>query len=134
MIVDQVRRNGYPKFGTDFAVPIPRHRELHAYYQQRCADLFPGQHTIFGHIGDANNHVNLLPATAEQAKRGEDMIYDFARYTTSLGGTIAAEHGVGKSKADLLSLMYSEADIEAMRTVKRHLDPQWLLGRGTIFG
>ncbi len=134
MIVDQVRRNGYPKFGTDFAVPIPRHRELHAYYQQRCAELFPGQHTIFGHIGDANNHVNLLPATAEQAKRGEDMIYDFARYTTSLGGTIAAEHGVGKSKADLLSLMYSEADIEAMRTVKRHLDPQWLLGRGTIFG
>jgi FAD/FMN-containing dehydrogenase len=134
MIVDQVRRNGYPKFGTDFAVPIPRHRELHAYYQQRCEETLPGQYTIFGHIGDANNHVNLLPATAEQARRGEDMIYDFARYTTSLGGTVAAEHGVGKSKADLLPLMYSGQDIEAMRAVKRRLDPQWLLGRGTIFG
>jgi FAD/FMN-containing dehydrogenase len=133
MVVDQVRRNGYPKFGTDFAVPIARHRELHAYYQQRCKEVLPGQYTIFGHIGDANNHVNLLPATAEQAKRGEEMIYDFARFTTSLGGTVAAEHGIGKSKADLLPLMYSAEDIEAMREVKRRLDPQWLLGRGTIF-
>jgi FAD/FMN-containing dehydrogenase len=134
MIVDQVRRNGYPKFGTDFAVPIDRHRELHAYYQQRCAEVLPGQYTIFGHIGDANNHVNLLPATADQAKRGEEMIYDFARYTVSLGGTIAAEHGVGKSKADLLPIMYAKADIEAMCEVKRRLDPHWLLGRGTLFG
>lgn len=133
MIVDQVRRNGYPKFGTDFAVPIPRHRELHAYYQQRCEEVLPGQYTIFGHIGDANNHVNLLPATADQARRGEQMIYDFARYTVALGGTIAAEHGVGKSKADLLPLMYSETDIEEMRKVKQRLDPQWLLGRGTLF-
>jgi FAD/FMN-containing dehydrogenase len=133
MIVDQARRNGFPKFGTDFAVPIPRHRELHAYYQQRCEEVMPGQYTIFGHIGDANNHVNLLPATPEQAKRGEEMIYDFAQFTTSLGGTIAAEHGVGKTKTDLLTLMYSAEDIENMREVKQRLDPQWLLGRGTIF-
>jgi FAD/FMN-containing dehydrogenase len=51
----------------------------------------------------------------------------------SLGGTIAAEHGVGKLKAGLLKLMYSSEEIGAMKEVKKHLDPQWLLGQGTIF-
>jgi FAD/FMN-containing dehydrogenase len=77
--------------------------------------------------------VNLLPATAEQAQRGEEMMTDFARYAVSLGGTVAAEHGIGKTKIDLLKLMYSEAEIGAMRDVKRRLDPDCLLGRGTIF-
>lgn len=133
MVLDIVRRNGFPKFGTDFAVPLNRNRELHAYYKQRCEEVLPGQYTIFGHVGDANNHVNLLPATAEQAKRGEEMMYDFASFVVSLGGTVAAEHGIGKNKTDLLRLMYSAAEIEAMRDVKRRLDPGWLLGRGNIF-
>jgi FAD/FMN-containing dehydrogenase len=133
IVVDRARRNGFPKFGTDYAVPIERHRELHSYYQLRCSEEFPGRHTIFGHVGDANNHVNLLPDTADQAKRGADLIDEFARYTVSLGGTVAAEHGIGKAKTDLLRMMYSPEDIEAMREVKRRLDPQMLLGRGTIF-
>jgi len=133
IVVDRARRNGFPKFGTDFAVPIRRHRELHAYYRRRCREEFPGQHTIFGHVGDANNHVNLLPDTVEQAHCGGNLIDEFARYTVSLGGTVAAEHGIGKTKTDLLRLMYAPEDIEAMREVKRRLDPQMLLGRGTIF-
>ena len=132
-VVDRVRRNGFPKFGTDFAVPIDRHRELHAYYHSRCSELFPDQYTVFGHIGDANNHVNLLPDTAEQYHRGEKLIDDFAAYVVSLGGTVAAEHGIGKTKTGLLQLMYPPEDIESMREVKRRLDPDWLLGRGTIF-
>ncbi len=133
MVVERVRRNGFPKFGTDFAVPIDRHRELHSFYRRRCEEEFPGQHTTFGHIGDANNHVNLLPTDADQAKRGERLIDEFAAYVISLGGTVAAEHGIGKSKTDLLKLMYSADEIEAMREVKRRLDPDWLLGRGTLF-
>ncbi|MGA8025652.1 MAG: FAD-binding oxidoreductase [Bryobacteraceae bacterium] len=133
MVVDIARRNGFSKFGTDFAVPLDRHRELHAYYKQRCEALFPGQYTIFGHVGDANNHVNLLPTTPEQASEAEELMREFASYVVSLGGTVAAEHGIGKNKTDLLKLMYSAEEIEAMRDVKRRLDPQWLLGRGTIF-
>ncbi len=133
MVIDTVRRNGFPKFGTDFAVPLNRNRELHAYYKQKCEQVLPGQYTIFGHVGDANNHVNLLPETGEQATRGEEMMYDFARFVVSLGGTVAAEHGIGKNKTDLLKLMYSADEIEAMREVKRRLDPLSLLGRGNIF-
>ncbi len=128
-----MRRNGFPKFGTDFAVPLARNRELYRYYKTRCDEVLPEQFTIFGHVGDANNHVNLLPATPEQAHRGEAVIYEFAEYVVSLGGTVAAEHGIGKNKADLLKLMYSAEEIEHMRAVKRRLDPQWLLGQGNIF-
>jgi FAD/FMN-containing dehydrogenase len=133
IVVERARKSGFPKFGTDFAVPLNRGRELLQFYRARCESVFPGQHVIFGHIGDANVHVNVLPETAEQAHAGEELIDEFARYTVSLGGTVAAEHGIGKMKTDLLKLMYSPAEIDSMRQVKRHLDPDFLLGRGTIF-
>ena len=87
----------------------------------------------FGHVGDANNHVNLLPATREQADRGEALIHEFAEFIVAHKGTIAAEHGVGKTKVDLLQMMYPGDEIPAMKAVKRRLDPLWLLGRDTIF-
>lgn len=133
MIVDKARRGNTPKFGTDFAVPLPRNRDLYRYYRERCSQVFPNQYTIFGHIGDANVHVNLLPNTPKDAERAEELMEDFARYVVSLGGTIAAEHGVGKHKTNLLQLMYSPEEIEVMRDVKRKLDPDWLLGRSNIF-
>jgi FAD/FMN-containing dehydrogenase len=132
-VLDLARRNGFPRFGTDFAVPVNRNRDLYAYYVRRCNEVLPGQYFIFGHVGDANLHVDLLPATPEQAKKTEELMLDMARYVISLGGTVAAEHGVGKMKTGLLKLMYSPEEIDAMREVKRRLDPEWLLGRGTIF-
>ena len=133
MIVEKARRGNTPKFGTDFAVPLDRSRDLYRYYRRRCSDLFPDQYTIFGHIGDANVHVNLLPNTPKDAERAEEIMEDFARYVVSLGGTVAAEHGIGKHKTNLLTFMYSAPELEVMKDVKRKLDPDWLLGRGTIF-
>jgi FAD/FMN-containing dehydrogenase len=133
MVVDSVRKLGFPKFGTDFAVPLEFADELHSFYREKCEEAFPGQYTIFGHVGDANNHVNLLPANREQAERGEALIYEFAQFIVDHQGTIAAEHGVGKAKTDLLKLMYPPPDIDAIKAVKRRLDPHWLLGQGTIF-
>ena len=59
-----------------------------------------------------------------------DLLRDFARKTVALGGTVSAEHGLGKRKRHLLELQYS-ADIEKMRAVKRRLDPANIPGRGT---
>jgi FAD/FMN-containing dehydrogenase len=133
MVVDTVRRNGFPKTGTDYAVPLAHERKLHDFYKRRCEEIAPGQYTIYGHAGDANNHVNLFPVTKEQAARVEAMMYEFAQFVVSLGGTVAAEHGIGKGKTDLLELMYTAAEIGIMKAVKRQLDPEWRLGRGTIF-
>jgi D-lactate dehydrogenase (cytochrome)/glycolate oxidase len=57
----------------------------------------------------------------------------FARQAAGLGGSVSAEHGLGKRKAGLLGIQYSAAEIGAMRAVKRHLDPTWGLGRGNLF-
>ncbi len=133
MVTDIVRRNGFSKFSTDFAVPLDRYRELHARYKKRCEEVLPRAFTIFGHVGDANNHVNLLPQTPEQARNGEELMREFAGVVIAMGGTVAAEHGIGKTKTDLLKLMYSAQEIESMRAVKRRLDPDWLLGQGTLF-
>ena len=59
---------------------------------------------------------------------------EFARQAVALGGTVSAEHGVGKRKAHLLALQYAPEDLEAMRAVKRRLDPAGILGRGTMWG
>ncbi len=133
IVTDTARRNGFPKFSTDFAVPLERHRELHTLYKRRCAEVFPGRFTIFGHVGDANNHINLLPQTPGQAQEGVELIHEFAGHVVAMGGTVAAEHGIGKIKTDLLKQMYSPEEIESMRAVKRVLDPAWLLGQGTLF-
>jgi len=130
---DTVRRNGTLKMGTDHAVPLARNREMLAYYQRRLEEEFPGRYVIFGHIGDAHLHVNMLPEPADAA-RATDMLLEFARQAVALGGTVSAEHGLGKRKAHFLALQYAPEDLEAMRAVKRRLDPQHLLGRGTLFG
>ena len=131
LVNDTVRRNGFLKMGSDYAVPIARNREMMRYYRLRL-DALHMRSVIFGHIGDAHVHVNILPAVGEEVEAAKEMMIDFARHAVSLGGAVGAEHGLGKRKAHLLKLQYSEAELDAMRAVKRRLDPQWLLGRGTL--
>jgi len=130
---ETVRRNGFSKLGSDYAVPIGRNREMLSLYHGRLQREFAGRYVVFGHIGDAHVHVNILPSTEDQFRRGKELLWDLAREAVRLGGTVSAEHGLGKSKAELLKLQYTQAQIEAMKQVKRRLDPHWLLGRGNVF-
>lgn len=133
LVIETVVRRGFLKMGTDYAVPLARNREILAYYRQRLDAVLPGRYVIYGHIGDAHVHVNMLPSSAEDATIASALLNDFAQQAVALGGTVSAEHGLGKRKAKLLSLQYAPEHIEAMRQVKRRFDPLWLLGRGTIF-
>ncbi len=131
---DTVRRRGFQKMGTDFAVPVDRNREMMALYREALDREFPGDAAvIFGHIGDAHVHVNLLPRDAGEVERGRALIRRFGEKAVALGGVVAAEHGLGKRKRDLLALQWTPEQLESMRAVKRRFDPQWLLGRGTLF-
>jgi len=120
------------KLGSDFAVPLARNHEMLAFYH---AELMQQalEYVIFGHIGDAHVHVNILPKSPAEFEAGQRLMLHFARYAASLGGTVSAEHGLGKRKAHLLALQYTPAQIESMQEVKRRLDPQWLLNRGNLF-
>ena len=133
IVNETVRRRGFLKLGSDFAVPVERNREMMGFYHDRLDELFPGAHVIFGHIGDAHVHVNLLPASESDVELGKRLMLEFAARAVELGGTVSAEHGLGKRRAHLLPLQYTPQQIEAMKAVKRHMDPLWLLGRGTLF-
>ena len=130
---DLARQRGLTTVGTDFAVPVAKNREMLRYYRETIEREFPGQCVIFGHIGDAHVHANLLASNPEQWKTAMRLMSQFARKSVELGGTVSAEHGLGKRKRDYLAFQFSPDQIEAMKAVKRRLDPQWLLGRGTLF-
>ena len=100
---------------------------------------FPGVPLLLvGHIGDGNIHVVLLldrslhsprelAARAAVANRIVDAV------TMELGGTVSAEHGIGRSnKARLLSGR-GAADLSLMRELKSALDPNWLMNPGALF-
>lgn len=133
LVIAKVVRAGFLKMGTDYAVPINRNRQMLAYYQRRLEEELPGRYVIYGHIGDAHVHVNMLPASAQDSATASALLDEFARQAVVLGGTVSAEHGLGKRKAELLSLQYAPEHVQAMRAVKTRLDPYWLLGRGTLF-
>ena len=129
----RVRRNGFMKVGSDYAVPLEHNREMIAYYRRRMEAELSGLYVIYGHIGDAHVHVNTMPETQRQYEVAQQLMKEFAQKAVSLGGTVAAEHGLGKRKVHLLRLQYTEAELGAMREIKRRFDPQWLLGQGTLF-
>ncbi|MEP7365991.1 MAG: FAD-binding oxidoreductase [Acidobacteriota bacterium] len=130
---DLVRRNGFQKLGSDFAVPLDRNREMLDHYHAELSRHFPGQYVLFGHIGDAHLHANIVPATAEQDAAGRQLMLALADHAVSLGGTVSAEHGLGKRKANLLLRQFSTQSVESMLAVKRRLDPANILGRGNLF-
>lgn len=129
---ETVIRNGFLKVGSDCAVPLDRNQDMLLWYRQVMDHEMPGQYVIYGHIGDAHVHVNLLPKTKVQFDRAKELMTEIAAKAVSLGGTVSAEHGLGKRKAHFLKLQYNDAQIAAFCEVKRRLDPKWLLGRGTL--
>jgi FAD/FMN-containing dehydrogenase len=133
-VVETNRKRGFMNMGTDYAVPLDKDREMLRYYRERLEAELPGRYVIYGHLGDAHLHLNILPTTAEEAEKARHMLREFAEQAVKLGGTVSAEHGLGKRKAGLLTLQYTPEQIEAMRAVKRRFDPHELLGRGTLFG
>lgn len=133
MVNDIVRQNGCLKMGSDFAVPKERNREMLAFYRERLQAEFPGRFVIFGHIGDAHVHANILPKSETDAERARNLMIEFARKAAEFGGTVSAEHGLGKHKRHLLQIQFTAEEIDRMRAVKRRLDPKGLLGRGNLF-
>jgi len=117
------------KLSTDYAVPLEKNREMIANYR-RMIDL---DYVLFGHVGDAHLHVNTFSSSPAEFARAKALMTELARAAVELGGTVGAEHGLGKRKTALLGVQYSGGEITAMRQVKRRFDPEWRLGRGTLF-
>jgi D-lactate dehydrogenase (cytochrome) len=119
------------KLAADMAVPDGFLRASLVMYRSATAEAGLDC-AIWGHIGNNHLHVNLLPRDGGEFDRCKALIAEWARKVTEMGGTVSAEHGVGKLKRDALRIMYGEEHISEMAALKRIFDPKGLLGAGTM--
>lgn len=120
------------KLGTDMSVPDHCLEEVMSLYNEGLA-AGGFDSVIFGHIGSNHVHVNIIPRTMDEFNRGKALFGRWAKDVAAMGGTVCAEHGVGKIKTALLSELYTEEQLASMRDLKKIFDPGQLLNRGNIF-
>jgi FAD/FMN-containing dehydrogenase len=114
----------------DVSLPLERMVSFAERVTGEVEKAIPGSTVIlFGHAADGNLHVNVLGPEPEDERVSEVVFGLVAEH----GGSISAEHGIGVAKAPWLELTRSAADIEAMRAIKRALDPKGILNPGVIF-
>ncbi len=120
------------KVSTDMAVPDKEFAAMLAFYKELLAES-KLKYVIFGHIGDNHVHVNILPRNDEEAAKARVLYGQFINRAVKAGGTISAEHGIGKLKRDYLRELYGDEHLREMAALKKAFDPQCILGRGNIF-
>ncbi|HET6669042.1 MAG TPA: FAD-binding oxidoreductase [Pyrinomonadaceae bacterium] len=119
------------KISTDMSVPDEEFAGMLAFYEELLA-ASKLRYTIFGHIGDNHVHVNILPRDDVEAAQGRELYWKFVRHAVKVGGTISAEHGIGKLKREYLRELYGEKHLREMAALKKAFDPAGILGRGNI--
>ncbi len=115
---------GMVKIATDFAVPMNHLKDLLSMYD---TELPSNKSYVFGHIGNAHVHANIVPDNDDEASAFREIYLKLAQEVCRLGGSVAGEHGIGKLKHEALKMMIGNKGIEEIRKVKRILDPKGLL-------
>jgi FAD/FMN-containing dehydrogenase len=127
--VEAIAADGGVSHKFDIGVPLTNLPRFVAMLAPLVESNVSGSRLLyFGHLGDGNLHVNVLGPSCDDEEFDAAVLALVAEY----GGTISAEHGVGKHKTKFLSLVRSSAEIEAMWAIKRALDPHLLLNPGAV--
>ena len=129
---ERIARYGRKKVGTDMAVPDENFSSFLRFYKQTL-DASGLDYVIFGHIGDCHLHANLLPKDEGEAEKARHIYGRCVAQAIMLGGTVSAEHGIGKLKRKYLDAMMGERYLHEMAQLKRAFDPNGILGRGNMF-
>lgn len=127
-------RPGHLAIDTDVCVPISSFPRMIS-ETKRLIEEHEMSAPLMGHAGDGNFHSVILydPKREGDFDKAKRLAKEMARVAIRLEGTVTGEHGVGRGKIDLLDEQFDEATLEAMRTIKRSLDPKNLFNPGKIF-
>jgi D-lactate dehydrogenase (cytochrome) len=128
--LNQLITPGMVKIGTDFATPMENLETVMELYDTRLPKEIS---YTFGHIGNAHVHSNIVPRTLEQEQEVKEIYLELAARICELGGSVSAEHGIGKLKRKALEMMFGRKGINEMIRVKRDFDPSMVLNQGNIF-
>ena len=122
------------KFNHDVVVPKGRIPQLFALVARLRARI-PAAHSVFGHAGDGNIHVNFMvdPGDADEVARATAAEPALFAGVVALEGSISGEHGIGFAKAPFLPIELSADEIALMQRVKAAFDPNGILNPGKIF-
>jgi FAD/FMN-containing dehydrogenase len=88
-------------------------------------------YVVFGHVADSNIHINVaIQDMTDAIKKGvQNLVYDLV---SRLGGSVSAEHGIGRIKRPYLSLSRTEPELALMAKMKQVLDPAGILNPGRV--
>ncbi len=126
-------------FKHDIAVPISKIPEAITRLERAIADCAPGARpNIFGHIGDGNLHVNVMPAQGQSLSdlgKNNPLITSVIEDTVvALEGSFSAEHGIGQLRVGALLRHKQDVEVDLMRFVKNALDSNGIFNPGKIIG
>ena len=86
----------------------------------------------FGHAGNGNLHVNLLPRDEAERERAHACLAELFALVISLDGTLSGEHGIGMLKREFMPLALEPSTLGLMRNVKAAFDPDGILNPGKL--
>jgi len=126
------RSHGGRKVSTDWAVPYTQLARAIGRARELADKAKIEQAVTYGHAGNGHPHQNFIAHDADELARIEKVVEATLREVIALGGTVAAEHGIGKIKRKWLPLQMSPLQVRMMQAVKRELDPAGILAPGNV--
>ena len=120
----------------DVALPLSEIAAFDDRARAAMAKIGPMRINAFGHLGDGNLHWNLFPPKGQAAADWKDRADEVSRTVHDLvhahGGSISAEHGIGRLKVADLERYGDPAKLSAMRAIKAALDPLGIMNPGAV--
>jgi glycolate oxidase len=126
------REAGGRKVSTDWAVPHHRLAEAIEVARALAGQRGIDQSVIYGHAGNGHPHQNFIARSSQELATIEEVVEQTLKQVLALGGTVAAEHGIGKIKRKWLPLQMNPLQIAMMTAIKKELDPLGILAPGNI--
>lgn len=135
--LSEAQKLGGGSIKHDVSVPVPLMPDFIAAADDALQDVVPGFRSVaFGHIGDGNVHYNpLQPDGADKQAflaRWQDVAVVVHDIVHSMGGSISAEHGLGRLKRDEIERYKSAVEIGMMRGIKQTFDPNGIMNPGKL--
>jgi len=119
------------KINEDVVVPVSRLPALVAATRE-LAQRHRLPIVCFGHAGNGNLHVNLLPRDDAERERAVAALDGLFAAVIELGGTLSGEHGIGLAKRDFMPRAIDAATLDLMRAIKAQFDPAGILNPGKL--